>query len=35
MEWAEDGKFEDRATLGIVNRHLDVPEFKTVRTGKK
>lgn len=20
MEWAEDGKFEDRATLGIVNR---------------
>ena len=27
MEWAEDSKFEDRATLGIVNRALDVPRF--------
>ena len=27
MEWSADGKFEDRATLGIVNRRLDVPEF--------
>ena len=27
MEWSEDGKFEDRATLTIVNRALDVPEF--------
>ena len=27
MEWAEDAKFEDRATLGIVNRALDVPQF--------
>lgn len=28
MEWAEDGKFEDNATLAIVNRNLPVPEFK-------
>lgn len=27
MEWSEDGKFEDRATLGIVNRRLEVPEY--------
>jgi len=35
MEWAEDGKFEDRASLAIVNRNLPVPAFKTVRSGKK
>ncbi len=29
MEWSEDGLFEDRATLGIVNRDLPVPEFKS------
>ena len=23
MEWAADGVFEDRATLGVVNRELD------------
>ena len=28
MEWSEDGVFEDRATLGIVNRETAVPEFK-------
>ncbi len=28
MEWAEDGNFEDRATLGVVNRDLTVPSFK-------
>ena len=28
MEWSEDGRFEDRATLGIVNRDLPVPAFK-------
>ena len=28
MEWSEDGVFEDRATLGVVNRELDVPPFK-------
>lgn len=35
MEWAEDGVFEDRATLGIVNRRLDVPQFKVSKSGKK
>ncbi len=42
MEWAEDGKFEDRASLAIVNRDLPVPQFKaqpegsglTIKTGK-
>ena len=28
MEWAEDGKFEDRASLTFVNRKLEVPAFK-------
>ena len=32
MEWSADGKFEDRATLGIVNRRLDVPEFEVRKT---
>jgi alpha-glucosidase (family GH31 glycosyl hydrolase) len=31
MEWAEDGVFEDRATLVFINRNLPVPEF-TSRT---
>ncbi len=35
MEWAEDGVFEDRASLGIVNRNLPVPDFKVSRSGKK
>ena len=35
MEWAEDGKFEDRATLGIVNRNMPVPQFTAKRSGKK
>lgn len=34
MEWSEDGKFEDRATLAIVNRRLEVPSFKVSRKGK-
>ncbi|MBP5721395.1 MAG: DUF4968 domain-containing protein, partial [Bacteroidales bacterium] len=33
MEWAEDGKFEDRASLAIVNRDLPVPTFKAVPEG--
>ena len=33
MEWSADGKFEDRATLGIVNRRPEVPDF-TVRETK-
>ena len=32
MEWSEDGVFEDRASLAIVNRRLPVPSFKTVRS---
>ena len=28
MEWSQDGKFEDRATLTFVNRELPVPEFR-------
>ena len=32
MEWAADGVFEDRATLAVVNRNLDVPKFRTIRT---
>ena len=35
MEWAEDGKFEDRASFGVVNRRLDVPSFKVSKSGKK
>ena len=33
MEWAEDGQFEDRASLAIVNRELPVPAFKTETKG--
>ena len=29
MEWAEDGVFEDRASLAIVNRRLPVPKFSS------
>ena len=35
MEWAEDGVFEDRATLGVVNRELPVPAFKVSKSAKK
>ena len=31
MEWAEDGVFEDRASFGVVNRNLPVPEFTVKR----
>ena len=33
MEWAENGKFEDNATLAIINRNLPVPSFTTSKTG--
>ncbi len=33
MEWAEDGVFEDHASLAFVNRNLPVPKFK-IRTKK-
>lgn len=35
MEWSEDAVFEDRATLGIVNRDLPVPDFKVRRSSSK
>ena len=35
MEWSEDGKFEDRASLGIINRNLDVPQYKVSKSGGK
>ncbi len=35
MEWSEDGKFEDRATLTFVNRNLDVPEYKVKQSKSK
>ena len=35
MEWSENGKLEDRATLGVVNRNLDVPEFSVRRSKSK
>ncbi|MCM1501064.1 MAG: DUF5110 domain-containing protein [Bacteroidales bacterium] len=35
MEWAENGKFEDRATLAIVNRNLEVPYYKVRKNGGK
>ena len=33
MEWSEDGKFEDRATLTFINRKLPVPGFKFSTNG--
>ena len=35
MEWSADSVFEDRATLGIVNRNLDVPQFDVKRSKSK
>ena len=35
MEWAADGKFEDKASLGIVNRNLPVPAFKVSKSSRK
>ena len=32
MEWAADGKFEDRASLAILNRRLTMPMYKKVLT---
>ena len=33
MEWSEDGRFEDRASLAIVNRRLSVPRYTVAHTG--
>ena len=35
MEWAEDARFEDRATLGVVNRNLPTPEFVVKKSRSK
>ena len=35
MEWCEDGLFEDRASLAIVNRNLPVPSFRVLRNGEE
>ncbi|MCQ2135954.1 MAG: glycosyl hydrolase family 31, partial [Bacteroidales bacterium] len=35
MEWSQDGKWEDNATLAIVNRDLDVPAFKVSKSSSK
>ncbi len=32
LEWSEDKKFEDRASLTFVNRNTSVPEFKVSRS---
>ncbi len=34
MEWSENGRFEDNATLAIVNRDLPVPSFSTRKMGE-
>jgi len=34
MEWAEDGVFEDRASLAIINRNLPVPAFSCAKEGE-
>ena len=34
MEWAQDGTFEDRASLAVVNREMPVPAFTSVRSGE-
>ena len=33
MEWASDGKFEDRPSFTFLNRHLPVPELHVMREG--
>lgn len=35
MEWAADAQFEDRATLGIVNRNLEVPSYDVRKSKSK
>jgi alpha-glucosidase (family GH31 glycosyl hydrolase) len=33
MEWSEDGKFEDHASLTFINRELPVPKFEKKESG--
>ena len=35
MEWSADGKFEDRPSFVVLNRHLAVPEFKQSTDGQE
>ena len=35
MEWAEDGVFEDRATLGVVNRKLPVSLIQGYKASRR
>ena len=35
MEWSPSGRFEDHATLAIVNRNLPVPAFSVKRNGNR
>ncbi len=35
MEWSDNTQFEDRATLGVVNRNLDVPKFDVKQSKSK
>ena len=35
MEWSADGRFEDRATLGVVNRELPVPAYTVRHRGRR
>ncbi|MEK6571495.1 MAG: hypothetical protein AABZ61_09005, partial [Bacteroidota bacterium] len=34
MEWAEDGRFEDQASLVFINRRITVPPFKESSDGE-
>ncbi len=34
MEWSPEGRFEDHATLAIVNRNLPVPKYTVTRQGE-
>ena len=34
MEWSPEARFEDRATLAIVNRNLPVPQYTVSRQGE-
>jgi alpha-glucosidase len=31
LEWSQDGRFEDRASLAFINRRLPVPKFEVLR----
>ena len=35
MEWSKIGRFEDRATLKVVNRLTEVPQFKVTNSRSK